>query len=169
MSDRPDIDPLPEIGDVVLPKRLTGEVPDRPDIDRLAAKAGEKLDRLVIRGVHGSNEATVNELRAALDGLVAHAKTANEFLRARTADVESLRIDRDRLADALRAATKDCTGARDCAASFHVHGCFNDYGDCDQPHEPHITWAALSAADRKEPPDDPQIFGPSRSFPRSGT
>lgn len=28
-----------------------------------------------------------------------------------------------------------CTGAWDCAADQHVHGCHADYGRCDSPEE----------------------------------
>lgn len=32
-----------------------------------------------------------------------------------------------------------CTGAADCPAIRHTHGCFADYGNCDDPgeHEPY--------------------------------
>ena len=31
--------------------------------------------------------------------------------------------------------TDTCTGARDCIADEHVHGCYADYGTCDSPTE----------------------------------
>lgn len=36
-----------------------------------------------------------------------------------------------------------CTGGYDCQAERHVHGCWADYGHCDQPREHAGTWAKL--------------------------
>ena len=45
----------------------------------------------------------------------------------------------------------DCTGAYGCEAQVHVHGCFNDDGNCTEPDDrvahPRVTWPATSVAE----------------------
>lgn len=45
---------------------------------------------------------------------------------------------------------EECTGAGDCTASPHMHGCYADRGDCDRPgeHVVHDTRRPLAAASR---------------------
>jgi hypothetical protein len=35
----------------------------------------------------------------------------------------------------------DCDGTEDCAAAWHVHGCYADGGGCTEPH-PHVIAAS---------------------------
>jgi hypothetical protein len=45
----------------------------------------------------------------------------------------------------------NCTGAWDCEAGPHIHGCYADYGSCDNPQEHHRAFDALFDAQTEEP------------------
>lgn len=44
----------------------------------------------------------------------------------------------------------DCTGAEECPAPWHFHGCFEDGGGCTEPHE-HVISAETPRQDHQLP------------------
>ena len=48
-----------------------------------------------------------------------------------------------------------CTGAWDCEASPHVHGCHADYGDCDERGEHIKAFDAMFSDGKNGSPEKP--------------
>lgn len=55
-------------------------------------------------------------------------KLANKFKEA----IESITRQND---DTKLVGLLSCTGAKNCPANKHIHGCFNDRGKCNTPEE----------------------------------